>query len=304
MCCRLLPRSCVAGTDVLAEANGGLSTSPPALLLSNFLLLANLLIALWKRNKMPLPGKPTTVIVPVVTVVAGTTKVYNFVGYCFLGRVGSLYECETCLRYRCPARGEALAVVLFGGSGAEPIPVPARLIYSDPIRDVAVARVDDWPRSDGLTLAPDNQLAMNTDILTIEYSEPDRGILLEDGQSAIGIGPNWHKGYMVREYVDRFGQQRPTACLDLSFPALKGASGAPAVDGQTGLVLGMIVGNVERVLLPTQIAPVLRNKVIVDEVRYFAPYAQAICARYLREALETFSATAEGASGGGAPAPG
>ena len=252
---------------------------------------------------MPLPGNPTTVIVPVVTVVAGTTKVVDLWGTAFLVGSDLFMSAKHVFGIDVP-QGQALAVVLFGGSGAEPIPVPARLIYSDPIRDVAVARVDDWPRSDGLTLAPDNQLAMNTDILTIEYSEPDRGILLEDGQSAIGIGPNWHKGYMVREYVDRFGQQRPTACLDLSFPALKGASGAPAVDGQTGLVLGMIVGNVERVLLPTQIAPVLRNKVIVDEVRYFAPYAQAICARYLREALETFSATAEGASGGGAPAPG
>lgn len=102
----------------------------------------------------------------------------------------------------------------------------------------------------------------------------------------IGIVPSWHKGYMVREYVARFGHRRPTACLGLSFPALKGASGAPFIDERTGLVLGMIVGNTERVLLPTQIAPVTRGHATVDEVRYFAPYACAIMARYLRNAFE------------------
>lgn len=250
---------------------------------------------------MSLPSNPTTVIVPVVTVVAGTTKVVDLWGTAFLVRPGLFMSAKHVFGIDLPP-SLALAVVLFRGPGADPIPVAAKPVYLDPRRDIAVARVDDWPRSDGLTLAPDDdQLVMNTDILTIEYSEPDRGILLEDGQSAIGICPNWHKGYMVREYVDRFGQQRPTACLDLSFPALKGASGAPAIDGQTGLVLGMILGNIERVLLPTQIAPVQRNRVIVDEVRYFAPYAQAICARYLRDALKASPATG-GASGGGAPA--
>lgn len=126
---------------------------------------------------------------------------------------------------------------------------------------------------------------MNSNVLAIEYSEPGRNVPLDDGTTAMGIGPNWHKGYMVREYTARFGHEGPTGCLDLSFPALRGASGAPVVDENTGLVLGMIVANVERHLMAAQIERVIRSDNTIDEVRYFAPYAQAIMALHLRQAL-------------------
>lgn len=86
-----------------------------------------------------------------------------------------------CLMSPC-RQGQALSVVLPGGHDVDPVPVLAELIYSDPTRDIAVARVNGWPRNDGLLITADDQLVMNTNILTIEYSEPDRGIPRDDGR--------------------------------------------------------------------------------------------------------------------------
>jgi hypothetical protein len=234
---------------------------------------------------MPLPDIPTTVIVPVVTVTTGTLIVHELWGTAFLVRPGIFMSAKHVFGISVP-QDHTLSVVYLRGSGVEPVAIPITSVYSDPNYDIAIARAERWPRNDALDLAADDQLAMNHNVLTVEYSNPDRSVLLEDGRMAMNIGPNWHKGYMVREYVAQFGHQNPTACLDLSFPAFKGASGAPVVEEHSGRVLGMIVANVERHLLPAYMERIERSDRTIDEVRYFAPYAQAIMARHLRPTLE------------------
>ena len=241
---------------------------------------------------MPLPSSPTTVIAPVISVTTGTNVAHELWGTAFLVGPHLFMSARHVFGVEVP-EGQTLSVVLFSDEGLDPIPVPVTYVYTDPGYDIAIARVEYWPRDDSFSLAPDDRLTMNTNILTIEYSEPGRQVPLEDGGTAMGIGPNWHKGYMVREYIARFGHARPTGCLDLSFPALRGASGAPVVDEISGLVLGMIVGNVERHLMPSQIERTIRSDGTVDEIRYFAPYAQAIMARHLRHSLEEGRAVVE-----------
>lgn len=93
----------------------------------------------------------------------------------------------------------------------------------------------------------------------------------------MAIVPSFHKGYIVRAYATEFGFQGTTSCIDLSYPALKGASGAPMLEQSSGSVLGMIVGNVEQQLMPGQIERTTRTDGTKDEVvRYFMPAAQAI----------------------------
>ena len=97
---------------------------------------------------------------------------------------------------------------------------------------------------------------------------------------------NWHKENIIREYTPSFGYQNTTACIDLSYPALKGASGAPVIQEQSGNVLGMVVSNIERQLMPAQIERTERPDGTSDEIRrYFLPSTQAIRAVHLREAL-------------------
>lgn len=83
--------------------------------------------------------------------------------------------------------------------------------------------------------------------------------------------------------------------LDLSFAAFKGASGAPVIEENSGKVLGMIVGNINRHLLPAQMERVEMPDGVTQTISYFAPYGRAIRARHLKASLEAMPTT-EGAT--------
>jgi hypothetical protein len=62
--------------------------------------------------------------------------------------------------------------------------------------------------------------------------------------------------------------------LELSFPALRGASGAPVVEirGTALFAHGVIVANTEHHLLPAHIETVLDSKnQLLEERKYFLP---------------------------------
>jgi hypothetical protein len=100
------------------------------------------------------------------------------------------------------------------------------------------------------------------------------------------ISANWHQGHIVRAYLATLGHQQPTSCVDLSFPAFRRASGAPVLHADSGEVLGMIVANVERHLMPAHLERVERDDGVVEEIRYFLPNGQAIRATHLRDAAD------------------
>lgn len=71
--------------------------------------------------------------------------------------------------------------------------------------------------------------------------------------------------------------------LELSFPALKGASGSPVVKIADGLyVQGVVIGNVSYHLFPSQIETILdeENKYI-EEVKYLMPQGLAVHSKHL-----------------------
>ena len=106
------------------------------------------------------------------------------------------------------------------------------------------------------------------------------------------ITPNWHKGHIVREYGPGFSYEvNGASYIDLSFPALKGASGAPVVGKYSFQVLGMILSNIETQLMPAQVEITHYADGSQDEIRrYFLPSAHAIRAEHLRLAIEAFTA--------------
>ena len=55
---------------------------------------------------------------------------------------------------------------------------------------------------------------------------------------------------MVRE--SNYPEPIPTHILELSFPAMKGARGAPVIKAGTGNVVGMVIENREQELLTTK----------------------------------------------------
>jgi len=79
--------------------------------------------------------------------------------------------------------------------------------------------------------------------------------------------------------------------LELSFPGLRGASGAPVMtnDGSYD-VLGIVAGNVGHDLLPVQIHTVLdEENDLLEEIKYMLPQGLAIHVRHLKDFLALHS---------------
>ena len=75
--------------------------------------------------------------------------------------------------------------------------------------------------------------------------------------------------------------------LELSFPGLEGASGAPVMTNDGNYkVPGIVVGNIGHELLPIQIDTVLdETNDILEEIKYMLPQGLAIHVRHLKEIL-------------------
>jgi hypothetical protein len=234
---------------------------------------------------MPLPRQPFRNIVPVVTRTVGIEedRVHNLLGTAFMVGKGLFMSAHHVFGV-IPAVNQEIAVILNEDNVLTLF--AAQMLYQDSNHDIAVARVEHWPDFEPLSIDPTDNLTMNLDIVTVEYSPTQSGVQLSDGRSAMAIAANWHKGNIIREYTPSFGYSGTTACIDLSFPALKGASGAPVIQEQSGKVLGMIVANIERQLMPAQIERTELPDGSSEEIRrYLLPSAQAIRASHLREAL-------------------
>ena len=229
---------------------------------------------------MTLPQRPMAVIAPVVLNNVGIRdRAHELLGTCF--QVGSdLFMSANHVFGITPPSGMEISVVLHDN---DPITTyRTELLYSHPRLDIAVARVKGWPVDEPFVISQATSLAMNADVLTVEYSPTKTQVPLPDGRESMPIAANWHKGNIVREYRADFGARY----IDLSYPALKGASGAPVIQEATGHVLGMVIGNVEQQFLPAQIERTEHADGGADVIaRYFLPSAQAFRECHLAEVL-------------------
>jgi Trypsin-like peptidase domain len=230
---------------------------------------------------MPLPSKPLSVVAAVVKRSAGMEdRVHELLGTAFLVADKLLMSVNHAFGV-IPTADQEVAVVAYDEDG--PVAHLAEVIYQDPRRDIAVARVAAWPESQPLSLTATDNLTINNDVLTLEFSPTRGGVQLADGRIAMVCSWNFHKGHIIRDFIS---DRNETACLELSYPAFKGASGAPVIEERSGDVLGMIFGNIGMRLMPAEMERVERVDGSSEEViRYFFPSAQAIRASHLRRAL-------------------
>ena len=163
---------------------------------------------------------------------------------------------------------------------------PISRVQLSPDCDIAVGKITPPPGFEPLPIAVSDAPA-NTDILTIEFS-PTHAVRRAGGRVAINIRSYCHKGHVLSYYRgDILGP--PMDLLDLSFPALAGASGAPVVAAPTfeaWSVVGMVVGNVGRHLLPAHVARTFAGEDVVEEIRYYLPIGLAISWSHIRDFLD------------------
>lgn len=156
--------------------------------------------------------------------------------------------------------------------------------------DVAAADVDSqhlpgaFPLPLGVSDPP-----LNRDVFTYEYS----GSVIEKpypGHTHVSFDPYAHKGNVVRLYTSKFPEAKPTPALLTSFPALQGASGAPLImedaKAKCFAVVGMMVANVERHLMPAQVVEVHDGPEFHEKISYFLPLGKALARVALAQALQ------------------
>jgi V8-like Glu-specific endopeptidase len=181
------------------------------------------------------------------------------------------------------AEGEQFGMAVFRPDGTTGIGTIKNYLVCDKW-DIAVFAAGGHPRAIPLSLSR-GEHPVNHDVLAFEYSsttiETD-----EAGQRTVKFQPFTHKGNILRHYVSTFPVKIPTRSFDVSFPALQGASGAPVLRTSDWGVVGMLVANVERHLMPAQVVRIDLDGTGHEEVAYFLPTGQAIEARLIAEYLD------------------
>lgn len=171
----------------------------------------------------------------------------------------------------------------------DPERFPITLIERDPSHDLALYRVDGYTAERPLNPWWE-PIGYNRELITFEYSpsRPEGDIYY--------LSPATRIGHMTR-MLDLTDQRGPLGdrALELSFPAVGGASGAPVMlngrmasllDGDDAefAIVGVIVGNTAHHLLPVQVDEYLDvDGKYIAETRFMLPQGLAVNICHLRE---------------------
>lgn len=156
----------------------------------------------------------------------------------------------------------------------------ATLLKRDPDTDLALLRTDDYQPPYSLPFEEDGNIILNNIVICFEY-----GTTISAGKK-INFSPANRLGNVTRfrDLPDLFGKAGERM-LELSFPALKGASGAPIMEWRPPFRLwGIVKANIGAELMPVQIETVVDgNGKIEAKTKFYLPQALAIHVNHVRQ---------------------
>lgn len=178
-------------------------------------------------------------------------------------------------------------------------PFPLTLIGRDATHDLALLRITEYRPPRPLVLDFDT-FSDNTTLMSFEYgtTRVSAGHIL--------LNPATRIGHMTRRLGpgDGLGPPADEDAIELSYPALRGASGAPVMINEpmaypmqgkhSGGVVGVLVANVSYHLAPAQVEEVLNaDNTSYGETRFMLPQGLAIPVKYIRGVYEQAMADAQ-----------
>jgi S1-C subfamily serine protease len=159
--------------------------------------------------------------------------------------------------------------------------VATKLLAVDKLHDLAVMEPDFEP-DHAFELAT-NPPPGNLRIGSLEYAR----FSIDSAKRQIYANPSSRVGNLVREAYDTV---YPFRVLELSYPALRGASGAPVINvegNEAFQVIGIIVANAQYELMPIQKYQYESADGKKEETHYYLPAALAMPVEHLARLLET-----------------
>lgn len=216
---------------------------------------------------------PNQIIVPILGLIKGTDK-RHFLGtgsFCSANPAVIVTADHVIAEWEGP-----LAIVVLSSSISL---FPAKVLHRRKETDIALLEVDNYHPPRVFTFAEDSEITTNTIITSLEY-----GTTVQS-QQGIRFSPATRIGNVTRIFDQsaQFGEAGKDM-MELSFPALRGASGSPIIDASHGFKLwGIVVANVNHHLLPAQIINVLDEKnEIYEETSFMLPQGLAVHVKHVR----------------------
>jgi len=236
---------------------------------------------------MPLPSQPLKAIFPIVSVTEKAPKpLYSFLGTgFFIDADGTFLTAKHIFPSADSVKKYDYNAIMFHLQPNQLSPCSISELEFSQQFDIALGHVEGIRDIQTLNLASKNS-PMNFDILTLEFSRT-HSKQREDGELLLVFESCYRKGHVMRYYESDYPESIPTQCLELSFPALKGASGAPVIVESDGSVVGMIVQNIGRELLPAQIESVTELGKYTEQIKYYLPNGKAISWFHLAQFVES-----------------
>lgn len=163
--------------------------------------------------------------------------------------------------------------------------IRANLLKSKRNIDLALLDVPGYPAAKAVQLAQDTDIRQNISVVCCEY-----GTTQTMGQY-VHLAPATRLGNVTRllNMTDRFNKAGEDI-LELSFPALRGASGSPILSNNNFRLWGIVIANSSYHLLPAQIESVLDEKNnLIEETRYLLPQALAVNVKHVRDLIQQYN---------------
>ena len=155
----------------------------------------------------------------------------------------------------------------------------ASFVARHPQTDLAILKIEKYQPPISCKLGKDEDINFIQAVYTFEY-----GTTYKAGKT-YNLSPATRMGNITRtrNLQEKYKDGGDTM-LELSFPALMGASGAPVVRLGSKIELwGIVVANVGYHLMPAQVETVLTDdNSILEEVKYLLPQALAVNVKHLR----------------------
>ena len=165
--------------------------------------------------------------------------------------------------------------------------IRANVIRREPNTDLALLAVPDYSPPHTVPMAEDEDMILNDIVICFEY-----GTTITAG-THINFSPANRLGNVTRfrDLLSLYGDAGDQM-LELSFPALQGASGAPILGWRPPFKLwGIVKANVSNELLPAQVETVVDETGQLDEeTRFYLPQALAIHVKHIRRVLSQVDA--------------
>lgn len=152
--------------------------------------------------------------------------------------------------------------------------------------DVAAIPLGDVSGVTRLFLDP-TETAANEQVACREFSANHFRKDEATGRRKAVLRPRHHLGNVMCRYTSDFPESYPAPCVELSFPALQGSSGAPVIRDRGLHVVAILVANIEQHLMPAQVLRVDGPpESATEEVRYFLPLGKGLRAEAIIEFLQ------------------